>query len=170
MAYQKTKLDWLPDDPVMPEHIEHIETQYDEAKKDLEEETSNPKIKVGVHVNATNNPPSLSDIFSSKLNTILGYIVNRLKAFTGQNDWTAEPPANLQDLRNHIDAANPHSGSEPADPNIVKTNKEATFTVPIVADNNQQYEKAQIRNVVISDRNPGADEGEDGDIWLIYKE
>ena len=170
MAYKKIKADWQPDDPVMPEHIEQLETQYDEVKNDLEEETLYPKINIGVHVDPEKAPSGLLGAFHSKLNTVLSYIANRIKAITGQDDWATTPPVSLQDLKNHVDADNPHSGSEPADPNIVKTTREATFEVPIVANNNEHYDMPQIRNIMISNRSPLPEEGNNGDIWLVYKE
>lgn len=167
MPYEKVKPTWNPDDPVMPEHLNRIETQYDEMKADLEKDTSQV-INIGVNADPEAVPTSHTGNFKGKLNRIIGNILNRIKAITGQNTWTVDPPIDLQTLREHVDHPNPHSGSEPADPNIVKTTREATFKVPIQADNNNQYERPQIRNIIVSNRPPLPEEGEDGDIWLIY--
>lgn len=170
MAYEKIKPTWMPDDPVLPEHMEKIESQYEEVKRDLEEPTTSPKINMNVRVTPSTNPPNQTGAFSQVINTVLSWITNRIRAVTGEPDWTIDPATNLKDVKAHMDADNPHAGSEPADPNIVKTTRETTFQVPITANNNNQYEKAQIRNVIIAPRNPEAHEGNDGDIWLIYNE
>ncbi|MDE5415478.1 hypothetical protein [Alkalihalobacterium chitinilyticum] len=168
MAYERVRPEWKKDDPVLAEHMEQIESQYEEVKKDLEEVTTSPKINVNVRVTPSTNPTNQTGAFSQALNTVLSWITNRIRAITGETNWTIDPATNLKAVKEHMDADNPHAGSEPADPNLVKTTREATFQVPIQAASNNQYERAQIRNIVISDRAPAPDEGEDGDIWLIY--
>lgn len=48
---------------------------------------------------ATDAPGSLSQ---GKLQTVLGWIANRIKAITGQSSWQADPSVNLEDCAAHI--------------------------------------------------------------------
>lgn len=43
-----------------------------------------------------------------------------------------------------------------------------TFTGVAVAQNNTSYATKQLRNVFMSTEEPTADDGDNGDIWIIY--
>ncbi|MEA0553755.1 hypothetical protein U1P98_07475 [Lysinibacillus irui] len=171
MAYTKIKTTWLPDDPVLPEHIQHMETQYEAVKADLETGGTNPVIdlKSTVTVSDTITTPQ-TVTFTSPIRQMFGWLFSMIKKIKGTTNWFDNVPATLQDAANHFTSANPHEGVlEPYNPNIVKTNVEATMTAKLIANNDSVYGTRQVRNIIVSNQAPTAEDGQDGDIWLIIQ-
>lgn len=54
---------------------------------------------------------------------------------------------------------------------LTKVNKAGdTMTGQLIAQNNVAYSTAQVRNIILSTSEPTAAEGNNGDIWIVYKE
>jgi len=45
-----------------------------------------------------------------------------------------------------------------------------TMQGPLVAQNNTSYMVKQVRNIIFSTGEPAAGDGNNGDIWIVYKE
>jgi len=171
MAYTKIKEKWIPDDPVLPEHIQHMETQYESMKSDLESGGTNPVIDMKSTVTVTDTfiaPETMT--FTTPIRQMFGWIFGIIKKIKGTANWSDEAPATLQEVANHFVDAKPHEGIlEPYNPNIVKTDEEAVMTAKLVASNDSVYGTRQVRNIIVSDAPPTAEDGKDGDIWLIIR-
>ncbi len=61
-------------------------------------------------VDDTNMPTS----DTGAITTLLGWLGYMIKAITGKSNWRTAPTTTLEAVNTHINAENPHSGSEPS--------------------------------------------------------
>ncbi len=57
-----------------------------------------------------------------------------------------------------------------ADDNEVVHKAGDTMTGQLIAQNNIAYTTAQVRNIILSTSEPTSTDGNNGDIWIVYKE
>ena len=99
--------------------------------------------------------------------------------FQGKNIDYFATKVQINEVNNQISnvkttAENAQKSADTAQENINKLSSQSvpktgtTMTGPLIAESNEKYTVAQMRNIILSTSEPTNTQGNNGDIWIVY--